>query len=182
VSGIPDAASARPTRADDEWRHRSPERTSILFDVFALGQQVRTLLHTAMRDAALRPDEYAAYSVLFESGRSTMTRMARELGMPVTTAADYVRAMVARGHVRRQPHPTDQRSHLLALTPSGTRAHREANAHFERAYRALVAELPPLDERATRATLQQLAAAADRATRRMQGHVVQLASSLNEPG
>jgi DNA-binding MarR family transcriptional regulator len=167
MAGIPAAASARRTSPDDEWRHRSSERTSILFDVFALGQRVRTLLHTAMRDAALRPDEYAAYSVLFESGRITMTQMARELGMPVTTAADYVRAMRARGHVRRQPHPSDQRSYLLALTPAGTRAHRDANAHFERAYRALVAELGPLDERATRATLQQLTASAERATERL---------------
>ena len=165
MAGNPAAARARRTRPEDEWRHRSPERTSILFDVFALGQQVRTLLHTAMRDATLRPDEYAAYSVLFESGRITMTQMARQLGMPVTTAADYVRAMRARGHVGREAHPTDQRSYLLALTPAGTRAHREANAHFERAYRALAAELHHLDERATRATLQQLAASADRATR-----------------
>jgi DNA-binding MarR family transcriptional regulator len=153
----------------DEWRHRSPHRTSILFDVFALGQRVRTLLQTAMRDSALRPDEYAAYSVLFESGQITMTRMARELGMPVTTAADYVRTMRGRGHVRREVHPTDHRSYLLALTPAGTRAHREANAHFERAYRALVAELPPLDEDATRAMLHRLAACAERANRALSG-------------
>jgi DNA-binding MarR family transcriptional regulator len=164
MSGTP--TSARNTSADEvEWRQRSPERTSILFDVFALGQRVRTLLQTAMRDAALRPDEYAAYSVLFESGTITMTRMARELGMPVTTAADYVRAMRARGHVRREANPADQRSYLLALTPAGTRAHREANRLFERAYRALVAELGPLDESATRVTLQRLAASAERATR-----------------
>jgi DNA-binding MarR family transcriptional regulator len=77
--------------------------------------------------------------------------------------------MRARGHVRREPHPTDQRSYLLALTPAGTRAHREANGHFERAYRALVAELHPLDERATRTTLQRLAASAERAARRLDG-------------
>jgi len=160
----------RNTVAEEtEWRHRSAERTSILFDVFALGQRVRTLLQTAMRDAPLRPDEYAAYSVLFESGTITMTRMARELGMPVTTAADYVRAMRARGHVRREANPADQRSYLLALTPAGTGAHREANRLFERAYRALVAELGPLDEAATRVTLQRLAASAERATRTLNG-------------
>jgi DNA-binding MarR family transcriptional regulator len=169
MAGIPAAAGARRARPEDDWRHRSPERTSILFDVFALGQRVRTLLQTAMRDAALRPDEYAAYSVLFEAGRITMTQMARELGMPVTTAADYVRAMRARGHVRREANPTDQRSYLLVLTRAGTRAHREANAHFERAYVALVAELDPLDERATRATLQQLAASAERAAQQLFG-------------
>jgi DNA-binding MarR family transcriptional regulator len=174
MSGRRPQIGREETREETEagqWRHTSPHRTSILFDVFALGQRVRTLLQTAMRECALRPDEYAAYSVLFESGQITMTRMARELGMPVTTAADYVRTMRARGHVRRQPHPTDNRSYLLALTPAGTRAHREANAHFETAYRALVAELPPLDEDATRAMLHRLAACAERANR-----------SLTEPG
>jgi len=117
-----------------------------------------------MHDAGLRPDEYAAYSVLFEAGPVTMTEMARELGMPVTTAADYIRAMQARGHLRRDPHPYDSRAYLLALTLAGTRAHKKANAFFESAYRALIRELPPLDEGATRATLQQLASSAARAT------------------
>jgi DNA-binding MarR family transcriptional regulator len=161
----PSPASDTPTAAEGEWRHRSPNPTSLLFDVFALGQQVRTLLHTAMRDAEMRPDEYAAYSVVFEAGPVTMTQMARQLGLPVTTAADYVRSMLARGHVRRQAHPTDNRAYLLALTPAGNRAHRRANGHFERAYRALLRELPPLDEAAARETLQRLAASADRATR-----------------
>jgi DNA-binding MarR family transcriptional regulator len=171
MTGTPSVARGRRDPAERDRAERDPaergrpQRTSILFDVFALGQRVRTLLQAAMRDAALRPDEYAAYSVLFEAGPITMTAMARQLGMPVTTAADYVRTMRARDHVRREPHPTDHRSYLLALTPAGTRAHRDANAHFERAYQALVAQLPPLDEAATRDVLQQLAACADRAAR-----------------
>jgi len=124
---------------------------------------VRTLLTAAMRDSRLRPDEYAAYSVLFEAGPVTMTEMARELGMPVTTAADYVRAMQARGHLRRDAHPSDSRAYLLALTPAGKRAHRQANGFFESAYQALIREMPPLDEEATRSILQQLALSAGRA-------------------
>src|SRR6185436_16617475 len=95
----------------DDWRPQD-EHLSILFDVFALGQRVRTLVALAMRDAGLRPDEYAAYSVVFESGPVTMTEMARELGMPVTTAADFVRTMQSRGHLQRDPHPTDSRAYL----------------------------------------------------------------------
>ncbi len=159
----PPQRSAR-VQHDEDWRPRSGQHTSILFDVFALSQQVRTLLAAAMRDARMRADEYAAYSVLFEASPLTMTEMARELGMPVTTAADYVRAMQARGHLRKDAHPSDSRAYLLALTPAGVRAHKHANAHFESAYQALVRELPPLNEAATRATLQQLASSAARAT------------------
>jgi DNA-binding MarR family transcriptional regulator len=134
-----------------------------LFDVFALSQRTRTLLQTAMRGCGIRPDEYAAYSVLFEAESITMTEMARALGMPVTTAADYVRSMQTRGHLRRYAHPGDGRAFVLRLTPAGLRAHRKASSAFDRAYRALRSELGDLDEDQVRATLQALADCADRA-------------------
>jgi len=151
-----------PARGED-WRPRPGQRTSILFDVFALAQSTRTLLQAAMRDAGLKPDEYATYSVVFEQGPVTLTEMARELHMPVTTVADYVRAMLRRGHLRKDVHPTDQRSYLLALTSTGRRAHQKANQSFERAYLALLDELGDLDEGHARAVLQALAASTDRA-------------------
>jgi DNA-binding MarR family transcriptional regulator len=153
----------------EDWRPDPSRHLSILFDVFALGQRTRTLLQTAMRGSGIRPDEYAAYSVLFEAadGRSTsgvtMTEMARELGMPVTTAADYVRSMQTRGHLRRSAHPADGRAFVLRLTAAGLRAHRKASAAFDLAYRALRAELGELDEDQVRTTLQALAGCVDRA-------------------
>jgi DNA-binding MarR family transcriptional regulator len=135
-----------------------------LFDVFALGQEVRTLLGAAMRDAGLRADEYAVYSVVFEARTTTLTLLARTLGMPVTTAADYLRSMSARGHIQKSINPSDQRSHLLALTAAGKRAHQRANRSFERAYQAVRRELPPLDEGEARHLLQALAACVRRAT------------------
>ncbi|WP_020523941.1 MarR family winged helix-turn-helix transcriptional regulator [Catelliglobosispora koreensis] len=138
---------------------------SILFDVFALGQQVRTLLTQAMADGDLRADEYAAYSVVFEAEPLTMTELARALGMPLTTAADYVRAMQSRGHLRKEPHPSDSRARLLALTTSGRAAHRQAALRFEEAYQAFAAELQAqgVDEHAARALLQRMAACAGQA-------------------
>lgn len=135
----------------------------MLFDVFVLGQRTRALVNEAMRDAGLRPDEYAAYSVVFERQAITLTEMAELLGMPVTTVAEYVRAMRERGHLRSKTHPTDQRARLLALTPSGLRLHRQASRAFERAHQAFMQELGPLDEEPTREVLQRLAASAERA-------------------
>jgi DNA-binding MarR family transcriptional regulator len=155
------------TRDGTEWRPDPARQLSILFDVFALGQQTRTLVQAAMRGAGLRPDEYAAYSVVFEADGVTMTEVARQLGMPVTTAADYVRSMQARGHVRRQAHPTDNRAYQLRLTAAGLRAHRKASAAFDGAYQALRQELGALDEASTRAMLQQLTASAQRALDRL---------------
>jgi len=157
-----------PRASTQVWRPTGGSRLSILFDVFALGQQVRTLLATAMRGAGLRPDEYAAYSVVFEDGPVTMTELAKALGMPLTTAADYVKAMVGRGHVRREAHPSDQRATVLTLTPDGLRAHRRANRSFERAYQALRKELT-VDETAARELLQALAGSATRAGAALSG-------------
>jgi DNA-binding MarR family transcriptional regulator len=140
--------------------------TSILFDVFALSQRVRALLQDAMRDAGLRADDYAVYSVVFEAGHVTLTELARRAHLPITTAADYVRVMLARGHLARRPNPADQRSQLLTLTADGRRVHRRASRRFELAYQAFVAELGDVDELAARRMLQALAVAAERATAR----------------
>ena len=135
----------------------------MLFDVFVLGQRTRTLVNEAMHDAGLRPDEYAAYSVVFEMQPITLTEMADQLAMPLTTVAEYVQAMTERGHLRKRPDPDDQRARLLTLTPAGIRAHRHASRSFERAHRALLGQLGPLDEHAIREVLQQLAESAERA-------------------
>jgi DNA-binding MarR family transcriptional regulator len=148
-----------PTQA---WRPQGGTHLSILFDVFALGQRVRTLVTTAMRGAGLRPDEYAAYSVVFEDGPMTMSALARTLGMPLTTAADYVRTMVERGHAWREAHPSDQRATVLTLTAEGLRVHRRASRAFDRAYQALARELT-VDEGAAREMLQALADSVARA-------------------
>jgi DNA-binding MarR family transcriptional regulator len=154
-----------PTNVDDtaSWRPHPDRWTSLLFDVFVLGQRTKALVNEAMADAGLRPDEYAAYSLVFEMQSVTLTEMATRLAMPVTTVAEYVRAMTERGHLRRKPHPKDQRARLLALTPAGLRAHRRASRAFEHAHSALIRELPPLDEGAAREVLQRLAGSAERA-------------------
>jgi DNA-binding MarR family transcriptional regulator len=145
------------------WRPNLDRHLSVLFDVFALGQQVRTLVATALAGSGLRPDEYAVYSVVFEARSVTMTELARELGMPVTTAADFVRAMRERGHVRRTQHPTDSRAYLLSLTAAGLRAHRKASLAFQQTHAAFVQALKPASEEAVRATLRQLMDAASTA-------------------
>lgn len=159
------ARRSSPPGVDDttSWRPQPGRRTSLLFDVFVLGQRTRVLVNEAMRDAGLRPDEYAAYSVVFEMQPITLTDMANLLAMPLTTVAEYVRAMTERGHLRKKPDPADQRARLLALTSAGLRAHRQASRSFERAHQAMLRELAPLQEGEVRDVLQRLAGSADRA-------------------
>lgn len=119
---------------------QEPSDLSILFDLFAASQRMKRLLTAAMAESPLGPEEYAAYSVVFERGPLTPTDMAKELGLPVTTVLDSLRAMSSRGHVKRQPNPADGRSYLVALTPAGLEAQRAAGTEFAKA-------MAPLAER-----------------------------------
>jgi DNA-binding MarR family transcriptional regulator len=135
-----------------------PDRSSILFDLFATSQRVRSLLVAAMADAGLGPDDYAVYSGVFEFGPISPTDLAAVVGMPATTVSHYIRAMRERGHIHEAPHPVDGRSRTITLTPRGRRAHRRANGAFEEAYRRFMAGIRDPD--ATRATLREIEEAA----------------------
>ena len=115
---------------------------SMLFDLFVLNQRVRRLVSAALEDVALGADEYAVYSLLFEQGPLTATEMARRMGMPFTTLLDYLKAMDARGHLRRQRHPRDGRAQQLSLTLAGVTEHRRTNKAWELMVRRLSRALP----------------------------------------
>ena len=134
-------------------------RSSIFLEAFALSQAIGALLREVMAGGPLTPEEYAVYSVVFEEEAVTPTAMAERLGMPMTTAMEWVRRLESRGHVRRVAHPRDGRSYRLVLTASGLAAHRETNRRFEVAYRAFLGALDG-DEARSQAHLARLRSAA----------------------
>src|SRR3954470_4176307 len=141
-------------------------RLSLLFELFATEQRVRTLVLAAMADSKLRPDEYAVYSVLFDEGPQTPTDLARRIGMPPTTMSHYVRALLDRQHASREVVRGDRRSYRLALTPSGIRAHAKAGRAFAEADRRFSDALS-VDEEAARTILSAIGDAAARAEVRL---------------
>ena len=114
---------------------------SLLFDLFVLNSRVRTYLNRALAGAPLTAEEYAVYSILFEQGPTPPTQLAQIAGMPATTTSDYVRTLLRRGHAEKQPHPTDARSYLLALTPDGLAAQRATGRRFLVAMRLVESNL-----------------------------------------
>jgi DNA-binding MarR family transcriptional regulator len=134
------------------------KRSSLLFDLFAANQRVRSLLTTAMDGAGLKPDEYAVYSALFEFEPIRPSEIAAIVGMPPTTLSHYIRAMRERGHLNERRNPVDSRSRVLTLTVSGRTAHRRANRAFELAYRRFMEGIG--DEAAVKAALAQIEVAA----------------------
>jgi DNA-binding MarR family transcriptional regulator len=87
--------------------------------IFALDQQLAGLLGQTMREAPLKPGEFAVYSALRLEQPVTPTRLAAVLGMPATTLSSALRKMGGAGHLSRLPNPADGRSALIALTPAG---------------------------------------------------------------
>ena len=146
---------------------RQPDsRLSLLFDLFAANQQVRTLLTRAMADTGLTADEYAVYSILFDEGPHAPSELARRAGMPATTMTHYVRAMLESGHVERAASSSDRRSYRLVLTPAGIAAHRRASQAFAEAHRRFIGALT-VDEEEAGAVLRAIGRAAGVAATRL---------------
>jgi DNA-binding MarR family transcriptional regulator len=94
------------------------ERT-ILLDVFAANQKQERLIEQALAETDLPPEDYPLYVFIGVEGPLTPTKLARELGMPLSTVLFRLRRLQRRGHAERIPNREDRRSYLLRLTPAG---------------------------------------------------------------
>ena len=95
---------------------------------------------------------YELLHTLLHHGPEAMGRVAARLGVTPRTVTEMVDALEGEGFLRRAPHPTDRRAHVLhltaeglALVKSGRRARLRAVGH--------VFEPLNADERATLAAL-----------------------------
>jgi len=143
---------------------RMPRRAdvSLLFDLFVVSQRVRRVLADGMAGSGMRADEYAVYSLLLMHGPLTATAMAGQLGLPLSTALDYLKAIDAAGHLERLPHPVDGRAVQVSLNKRGLAAQVRANKQWEAVRKQIEGSLqiPKADVRAALQSLDDAAAAA----------------------
>ncbi len=135
---------------------------SLLFDLFVVSQRVRRVLADGMAGSGMRPDEYAVYSLLFMEGPITATEMAQQLGLPLSTVLDYLKAIDAAGHLDRDRHPDDGRAVQVALNSKGIAAQVRANKHWEVVRKQIEGSLrmPKSEVRAALVALDDAAATA----------------------
>ncbi len=135
---------------------------SLLFDLFVVSQRVRRVLADGMAGSGMRPDEYAVYSLLFMEGPITATEMAQQLGLPLSTVLDYLKAIDAAGHLERDRHPDDGRAVQVALNSKGIAAQVRANKHWEVVRKQIEGSLrmPKSEVRAALVALDDAAATA----------------------
>lgn len=136
--------------------------------VFALDQQLATLLQQAMADAPLPPNEFAVYSALRLLQPTTPSQLAGTLGMKATTLSSILVRMSRNGHLKRRRNPADGRSVILTLTPSGVRVTEACFSSFGVAIEAFRRHLQ-LDEKALLAGLEAMSAALSQATAELAG-------------
>lgn len=90
----------------------------------------------------VRPAHGFAFSRL-SAGGATITQLAEHLDITRQAAAQLVDELLAKGYVRRQPHPDDARARLITLTDKGwacTRAAEAAIADTVRPWAAALGE------------------------------------------
>ncbi|HWO44708.1 MAG TPA: MarR family winged helix-turn-helix transcriptional regulator [Methylomirabilota bacterium] len=135
---------------------------SLLFDLFVVSQRVRRVLADGMAGSGMRPDEYAVYSLLFMEGPITATEMSQQLGIPLSTVLDYLKAIDAAGHLDRDRHPDDGRAVQVALNSKGIAAQVRANKHWEVVRKQIEGSLrmPKTEVRAALVALDDAAATA----------------------
>lgn len=111
---------------------------NVLLDVWSVSRATSGLLNGALAPSGLTADEFAVYSLLARQGPLTPTQLAVQMATPPTTTSSYISRFQRRGHVRRDPHPSDGRSYRVELTPAGRRAHRRAADLFRPVLRDVV--------------------------------------------
>jgi DNA-binding MarR family transcriptional regulator len=106
------------------------EDVDVTFMVWLTSRATADLLDSALAPSGLDSDEFAVYSILNAAPSITPSELARWMAAPPTTVSSYVKRFESRGHVEREPNPSDRRSYGIRLTPAGRRAHRAAAKLF----------------------------------------------------
>jgi DNA-binding MarR family transcriptional regulator len=139
----------------------TPKRFTMLYQLFLTSQASRRLMKAALAGTGMTGEQFALYSYLYGNGPRTMSQAARDFGLAVTTVATMLAPHFESGELERQPHPTDRRARLIALTDAGRRRMESAIPPFSSSYQAMVAALEAAggDVEATFATLDRLRSA-----------------------
>lgn len=119
-----------------------------------LWERFATFIPVYRRWVSARLKEYGigyawmrALGVLYGSdGPMIMSNLGAELGVTPRNVTKLVDELVAAGYVRREPHPSDRRAILIALTDAGRAKIAQGRADYVAATTKLFAALSPDDQ------------------------------------
>jgi DNA-binding MarR family transcriptional regulator len=103
-------------------RHRSAELDDALaFRIHRTNRLLRTHLARFLQSVAtgLTPEQWFVLARLARRGAMRQVDLAEPVLADPPNVSRLVDALVGRGHVAREPDPSDRRSWLVSLTPAG---------------------------------------------------------------
>ena len=116
-------------------------RGAIINELVVAARYALELANEELRTAGVEPEAYGSLAFIGTLQPVTRKRLAEASGQRRTTQRDVIRRAIERGHVREYPNPSDGRSALLELTPSGQKIFDEGRPAFVRALKRLDAAL-----------------------------------------
>ena len=94
-------------------------RNTVLLQLWTAAHMAERLVDEHLQRLGVSDEQFALLSLIGLYGPVTPTALATRMGVPLTTLADAVRRLDARGEIERLPNPEDGRSHLLTLSAVG---------------------------------------------------------------
>jgi MarR family transcriptional regulator, organic hydroperoxide resistance regulator len=128
--------------------------------LLALQRATHATLHALaaqVADLGLTPAEINALANLADRRPRTVSQLGQLIGGPPTTLTSVLDRLEGRGHVARNPHPTDRRALVVELTPSGRRAAASIRRAITRLEKHLLGGLDATSVDGLRAGLDALA-------------------------
>ncbi|MEU5955246.1 MarR family winged helix-turn-helix transcriptional regulator [Streptomyces sp. NPDC047525] len=107
----------------------------------------------AAGEVHVSPTQAGLFAVLDEQG-TTVSELARRMGVTRQTAHQAVHGLVAAGLLEQVPDPSSGRQRLIRRTAEGERTHREAELVLHRLEEVLAERIGPEVTRALRAALE----------------------------
>jgi DNA-binding MarR family transcriptional regulator len=95
------------------------QRDTVLLQLWTAAHMAERLVAEHLERLGVSDEQFALLSRIALDGPVTPTALAAQMGVPLTTLADAVRRLDARGEIERLPNPEDGRSHLLTLSTAG---------------------------------------------------------------
>jgi DNA-binding MarR family transcriptional regulator len=116
---------------------------NVLFQSYINGQLIRTLMDRKFEAHGASNDDFGLLSAIGIWSPVTPTELAARVGLRPTTLSSALRRLETRGHLRRLPHPSDGRSHLIQLTETGDRVWKDGWPALREAIGEVERELGP---------------------------------------
>lgn len=142
TSSPPDPSTPDTPGAVDDGSESADVGPTPLLHALILDRAVAALLAESMRESPINAHDYGVASAIQDQPGVSVTQLAAQFSVPLTTLVEWVGRLTQLGVVRRERDPRDGRRQQLWITEEGQSTMATAHDAFARGYLAFVDCLP----------------------------------------